>query len=52
MATLEDMGVRGSGQTGATVAPQDPAEAERCKVPAFAKAMGHDEMWKKHNNCR
>ena len=30
----------------------DAAEAERCKVPDFAKAMGHEEKWKLHNNCR
>ncbi|MBP6337963.1 MAG: DUF4395 domain-containing protein [Vitreoscilla sp.] len=29
----------------------DAAEAERCKVPDFAKAMGHEEKWKLHNNC-
>ena len=29
----------------------DPAEAERCKVPEFAKAIGHVEKWKLHNNC-
>ena len=34
------------------VAPIDPAEAERCKVPDFAKAIGHEEKWKLHNNCR
>ena len=28
------------------------AEAERCKVPDFAKAIGHEEMWKRHNNCQ
>lgn len=28
------------------------AEAERCKVPDFAKAMGHEEKWKLHNNCK
>lgn len=27
-------------------------EAERCKVPDFAKAMGHEEKWKLHNNCK
>ena len=32
--------------------PVDAAEAERCKVPEFAKAMGHEEMWKLHNNCK
>jgi hypothetical protein len=32
--------------------PLDPAEAERCKVPDFAKAIGHEEKWKLHNNCK
>lgn len=27
------------------------AEAADCEVPAFAKAMGHEEMWKLHNGC-
>ena len=27
------------------------AESLRCKVPEFAKAIGHEEMWKRHNNC-
>ncbi len=30
----------------------DPAEAARCQVPEFAKAMGHEEKWKLHNNCK
>lgn len=34
------------------VTPVDPAEAERCKVPDFAKAIGHEEKWKLHNNCK
>ena len=40
---------------GASTAPApalDPAEQERCQVPEFAKAMGHEEKWKLHNNCR
>lgn len=40
----------------ATVPPaagvRDPAEEARCKVPAFAKAMGHEEKWKQHNHCQ
>ena len=36
----------------APAAPIDPAEAERCKVPDFAKAMGHEGKWKLHNNCK
>jgi hypothetical protein len=45
MATLEDMGMQGASKPS-------PAEAERCKVPEFAKAIGHEEMWKKHHNCK
>ena len=30
----------------------DPAEVARCTVPEFAKAMGHEDKWKLHNNCR
>ena len=36
----------------AGVAPVDPAERERCTVPAFAKALGHEAKWKLHNTCR
>lgn len=36
----------------AAPAAADPAEAEHCKVPEFAKAMGHEEKWKLHNNCK
>jgi Domain of unknown function (DUF4395) len=32
--------------------PATAADAERCKVPAFAKAMGHEDKWKLHNNCQ
>jgi len=35
-----------------SVASIDPAEVERCKVPDYAKAMGHEEKWKLHNNCK
>lgn len=37
-----------SGQPAAV----GPGEVERCKVPDFAKAMGHEDKWKLHNNCR
>jgi len=33
-------------------APIDLKEAERCRVPNFAKAIGHEELWKRHNNCQ
>lgn len=36
--------------------PTGPAgpvlEEERCKVPEFAKALGHEDKWKIHNNCQ
>ena len=35
----------------AAAAPVDPAEAERCQVPEFAKAIGHEATWKQHNGC-
>lgn len=38
--------------TQSAPASLDPAEAERCQVPEFAKAMGHEEKWKLHNNCK
>ncbi|MDE2367351.1 MAG: DUF4395 domain-containing protein [Burkholderiales bacterium] len=44
-----------SAVAAATAAPPtaaDAAEAERCKVPDFAKALGHEAMWKLHNNCK
>lgn len=45
MATLEDMGLK------PTPGAPSPAEAERCRVPAFAKAIGHEAQWKLHNGC-
>lgn len=39
-------------ESTAPAAMADPAEAERCKVPDFAKAIGHEEKWKLHNHCR
>ncbi len=38
-----------SGETAGPVI--DPAKEARCRVPDFAKAMGHEEKWKLHNNC-
>jgi hypothetical protein len=36
----------------ASAAPQDPAEVERCRVPEFAKKIGHEQQWKLHNGCQ
>ena len=43
MAGFDEMGI-------APTAGSAPANKD-CTVPAFAKAMGHEEMWKKHNGC-
>jgi hypothetical protein len=32
-------------------APFAAQGTERCKVPAFAIALGHEELWKRHNGC-
>ena len=28
-----------------------PAQEERCRVPEFAKKLGHEKTWKLHNGC-
>lgn len=44
MASPEEMGV--------TMVSGDSSKGDdRCKVPAFAKAMGHEQQWKQHNGC-
>lgn len=47
MATLEEMGLKPVPGASADAT----AEAERCRVPAFARAIGHEQMWKQHNGC-
>ena len=41
-----------SGAAAAVTPAPTAAEAERCRVPDFAIAMGHADKWKLHNNCR
>ncbi len=45
MATLEEMGLK------PTAGAPSESDAERCQVPAFAKAIGHEATWKQHNGC-
>lgn len=42
---------RQAGTAPSAQVAMNKAEAERCKVPDFAKAMGHEAKWKLHNNC-
>lgn len=37
---------------GTPAQPQSPAEEERCRVPEFAKKIGHEAQWKLHNGCK
>jgi hypothetical protein len=39
------------GQSGAVVPALNANEVARCKVPEFAKAIGHEAQWKLHNHC-
>lgn len=40
-----------SSKPAVQTTPVSPAEEERCRVPEFAKKMGHEEKWKLHNGC-
>lgn len=42
----------GGHLTGGGAATVSPEEAARCRVPEFAKAIGHEEKWKLHNGCK
>jgi hypothetical protein len=37
--------------TQAKTETEAQAEEERCTVPGYAKMIGHEELWKKHNGC-
>jgi hypothetical protein len=43
--------LHGQGSVQPVQPPASGADAERCKVPEFAKAMGHETIWKQHNGC-
>lgn len=45
MATLEEMGLK------PVAGAASPSESDRCQVPAFARALGHEDLWKRHNGC-
>ena len=40
-----------SNDPASQASPASSAEEERCRVPEFAKKMGHEEKWKLHNGC-
>jgi len=48
-----DGGGNARSMAAAETPSQTPSSADdRCKVPAFAIALGHEEKWKLHNNCK
>ncbi|HUX25978.1 MAG TPA: DUF4395 domain-containing protein, partial [Burkholderiales bacterium] len=44
--------IQTSARTAAESEAARKAEEIRCKVPEFAIAMGHEKLWKLHNNCK
>lgn len=40
-----------SAGAAAPASPLPSAQEERCRVPEFAKKMGHEDQWKLHNGC-
>jgi len=44
---MNDNSARLPSRTGKGAVVED-----RCKVPDFAIAMGHEEKWKLRNNCK
>lgn len=37
--------------SAAVSSPNNSVSEERCRVPEFAKKIGHEEKWKLHNGC-
>ena len=42
---------RTSTPTNAATTTDAPNDEERCRVPEFAKKLGHEAMWRQHNGC-
>jgi hypothetical protein len=40
-----------SADTATPSSPVSPEEEARCRVPDFAKKLGHEDKWKLHNGC-
>lgn len=52
-APLADWGTRAALPGNApAVMPVQPGDADRCKPPAIARWIGHEEKWKQHNGCQ
>ena len=53
MIALGAFAVFGLGDDDKEAKASDAVEktAEECEIPAFAKAIGHEDLWLKHNGC-
>ena len=48
---MQHPGWHGQAPAQSEQTPATGVDVERCKVPEFAKAMGHETIWKQHNGC-
>ena len=53
MLALGAFAVFGLGDDGKDAKASDAVEktAQECEIPAYAKAIGHEDLWLKHNDC-
>lgn len=52
LIALGALAVVGLGEDGKNTEEQISVKtAEECEIPAFAKAIGHEDLWLKHNGC-
>ncbi len=53
LIALGAFAVFGLGSDEKDVKNSDTTEktAKECEIPAFAKAIGHEDLWLKHNGC-
>jgi hypothetical protein len=46
-----DLQTNRAADSTAQTSPSTNVDEGRCRVPEFAKKMGHEEKWKLHNGC-
>jgi len=53
LIALGAFAVFGLGDDKEKEAKPESAEkvSQECEIPAFAKAIGHEDLWLKHNGC-
>jgi hypothetical protein len=51
LIALGAFAVFGLSDDKADEAKNSEKTAEECEIPAFAKAIGHEDLWLQHNGC-